>query len=292
MGQAEVMLSAKEVHRPRNQPRAGGQIGVGCAAVGPVGTPGQAAVPSRQDWKAAALASKRRGPSNRRIDTQRKNAIMAWCKNTTRLWPTAGQRVPAATAPATHQRRGAARLMIEAGLWKAKKRRQLRQHSPRERRARRGELVQIDGSHHDWFEGRAERCPIAFIDDASGQCWPHASSRARPRRRTWHCCVNTSAPTAHRWPTTATATASSPNTTAKTRPHAVRARPAAVAHRAPSAHTARRPRGAWSGCSRPCRIGCAALRVAGISELQQANAWLPTYIAQHNERFAVQPRDG
>ena len=30
-----------------------------------------------------------------------------------------------------------------------------RMNSPRERRARRGELVQIDGSYHDWLEGRA-----------------------------------------------------------------------------------------------------------------------------------------
>ena len=33
-----------------------------------------------------------------------------------------------------------------------------------------GELVQIDGSPHDWFEGRAAPCtPIVFIDDASGR---------------------------------------------------------------------------------------------------------------------------
>lgn len=42
--------------------------------------------------------------------------------------------------------------------------------APKIARERCGELVQIDGSHHDWFEGRAERCClIAFIDDASGQ---------------------------------------------------------------------------------------------------------------------------
>ena len=33
-----------------------------------------------------------------------------------------------------------------------------------------GELIQIDGSPHDWFEGRAPRCTlIVFIDDATGQ---------------------------------------------------------------------------------------------------------------------------
>lgn len=40
----------------------------------------------------------------------------------------------------------------------------------RARKAHRGELVQVDGSHHDWFEGRGPRCVLmAYIDDASRQ---------------------------------------------------------------------------------------------------------------------------
>lgn len=40
----------------------------------------------------------------------------------------------------------------------------------RARRAHRGELVQLDGSHHDWFEGRGPRCVLmAYIDDASSR---------------------------------------------------------------------------------------------------------------------------
>lgn len=60
-------------------------------------------------------------------------------------------------------------LMIEEGLWKAKKARKLEVHQMRERRACFGELVQIDGSPHDWFEGRAPACNLlVFIDDATG----------------------------------------------------------------------------------------------------------------------------
>ena len=44
--------------------------------------------------------------------------------------------------------------MIEAGLWQAAKGRRASLHPPRPRRPRLGELVQIDGSPHDWFEGR------------------------------------------------------------------------------------------------------------------------------------------
>ena len=50
-------------------------------------------------------------------------------------------------------------IMIEEGLWKARKARKMVAHQLRERRACFGELVQIDGSPHQWFEGRAEACP-------------------------------------------------------------------------------------------------------------------------------------
>ncbi len=43
-------------------------------------------------------------------------------------------------------------------------------HPMRERRACFGELVQVDGSQHDWFEGRAAECTLlVFIDDATGK---------------------------------------------------------------------------------------------------------------------------
>jgi transposase len=62
------------------------------------------------------------------------------------------------------------KLMIEEGLWKPKKARKVEIHQLRERRACFGELVQIDGSPHDWFEGRATACVLlVFIDDATGK---------------------------------------------------------------------------------------------------------------------------
>jgi transposase len=62
------------------------------------------------------------------------------------------------------------KIMVEEGLWKAKKARQLEVHQMRERRACCGELEQMDGTDHDWFEGRSERCTLlVMIDDATGQ---------------------------------------------------------------------------------------------------------------------------
>jgi transposase len=61
-------------------------------------------------------------------------------------------------------------LMIAEELWKPKKARKMVTHQMRERRACFGELVQIDGSPHDWFEGRAPACSLlVFIDDATGK---------------------------------------------------------------------------------------------------------------------------
>jgi len=61
-------------------------------------------------------------------------------------------------------------LMIAEGLWKPRKAHKVVMHQMRERRACFGELVQIDGSPHDWFEGRAPACSLlVFIDDATGK---------------------------------------------------------------------------------------------------------------------------
>jgi transposase len=61
-------------------------------------------------------------------------------------------------------------LLIREGLWKAKAVRRPVIHQLRERRARLGELVQIDGSPHDWFEGRAPKCTLlVFVDDATSR---------------------------------------------------------------------------------------------------------------------------
>lgn len=59
--------------------------------------------------------------------------------------------------------------LIQAGLW-TRKRRRSKHRSRRPRRACLGELLQADGSHHDWTEGRGEDMVLlAMIDDATGR---------------------------------------------------------------------------------------------------------------------------
>ena len=59
--------------------------------------------------------------------------------------------------------------LIDSGDWKKRKKRGSNRKW-RPRRAHRGEMVQIDGSHHDWFEGRGPKCVLmGYIDDATGE---------------------------------------------------------------------------------------------------------------------------
>lgn len=71
------------------------------------------------------------------------------------------------------------RWLLAAGLWERQRRRKAHRQR-RQRRARAGELLQMDGSHHDWFEGRRQVAlrPVAYagwavlmvlIDDATGR---------------------------------------------------------------------------------------------------------------------------
>lgn len=62
------------------------------------------------------------------------------------------------------------KIMIKEGLWKNRKHKKVIVHQMRSRRSRFGELVQIDGSYHRWFEDRAEKCCLlVFIDDATSK---------------------------------------------------------------------------------------------------------------------------
>jgi hypothetical protein len=62
------------------------------------------------------------------------------------------------------------RWMIDDSIWHPKRHKKIKTHPERPRRPRLGELVKIDGSPHDWFEGRSASCTlIVFIDDATGR---------------------------------------------------------------------------------------------------------------------------
>jgi hypothetical protein len=62
----------------------------------------------------------------------------------------------------------------EDGLWVPHARHRDRVHQPRNRRTCLGELIQIDGCDHEWFEGRTQRCTLlVYVDDATSSLQPY-----------------------------------------------------------------------------------------------------------------------
>jgi hypothetical protein len=60
--------------------------------------------------------------------------------------------------------------LIKEALWQAKPRRIRKEFNWRERKHHFGEMVQMDGSHHDWLEGRGHKLVLmGYIDDATGR---------------------------------------------------------------------------------------------------------------------------
>lgn len=60
--------------------------------------------------------------------------------------------------------------LIKEGLWQYKKRRAPKDRSRRERKEHLGQMVQMDGSHHDWLECRGPKLVLmGFIDDATNE---------------------------------------------------------------------------------------------------------------------------
>ena len=61
-------------------------------------------------------------------------------------------------------------LMVAGGLWLPRRLRAPKIQQPRSRRACLGELVQIDGCDHRWFEDRAPACTaLVYVDDATSR---------------------------------------------------------------------------------------------------------------------------
>ncbi len=182
-------------------------------------------------------------------------------------------------------------LMRQAGLWRAKPKRLKPIHPIRERRARRGELIQIDGSPHDWFEGRGPYCTLlVFIDDATSALMalrfvPVETTAAYLQtlrdyilQHGLPMCLYSDRHSIFRTCNTA---ADDPRPThfaqvlERLGIEGIQASSAQAKGRVERAHQTLQDR------------LVKALRVAGIDDMDRANAWLAGYIKRHNQRFAV-----
>lgn len=121
---------------------------------------------------AAELIHKSRGkPSNNRLSTEtRQRAIDLLHSLYSDFGPTLAHEKLVERHGLQLSAGSVRQIMIGEGLWVPRKAKKIVTHQLRERRACFGELVQIDGSPHRWFEERAPACTLlVFIDDATGQ---------------------------------------------------------------------------------------------------------------------------
>jgi transposase len=186
-------------------------------------------------------------------------------------------------------------LMIAAGYWKPRKGATICVHPMRERRARLGELVQIDGSPHDWFEGRADRCTLlVFIDDATGRL---LQLRFEPTETTlgyMHALHDHIV--AHGLPV---ALYSDKHSIFR-----INAKEAAPEAETQFGRATREPGIECIHANSPQAKGRVEranrtlqdrlpkeMRLAGISGIASANEWLPSFVARFNRRFEVVPKD-
>tara|TARA_B110000211_G_scaffold218220_1_gene262796 strand:- start:218 stop:1504 length:1287 start_codon:yes stop_codon:yes gene_type:complete len=132
------------------------------------------------------LVSCRRGkPSNNRLsNTRREEIITIIASQYEDFGPTLANEMLAERHNIHVSAETVRQLMTERGIWRAKARRGANAHPMRERRSKRGELIQIDGSPHVWFEDRGPKCTlIVFIDDATSelmglQFWPQETTES------------------------------------------------------------------------------------------------------------------
>lgn len=121
---------------------------------------------------AQGLISARRGkPSNHRLAAGVEEEVLNLLKEKYKdFGPTLAHEKLTEVHQLQISRESVRRIMIEEQIWKPKRAKQPAVHQLRERRACIGELVQIDGSDHAWFEERGPKCTLlVYIDDATGQ---------------------------------------------------------------------------------------------------------------------------
>jgi transposase len=243
------------------------------------------------------LISKKRGrASNRRLDeTIRVAAIKLIGEHYRDFGPTLAAEKLAERHDMHLSVESTRQIMIAAGYWKPRKGASICVHPMRERRARLGELVQIDGSPHDWFEGRADRCTLlVFIDDATGKL---LQLRFEPTETTlgyMHALHDHIV--AHGLPVALYSdkhsifriNAKEADPEAETQfGRATRELGIECIHANSPQAKGRVERANQTLQDRLPK----EMRLAGISGIASANNWLPGFVASFNRRFAVIPKD-
>jgi transposase len=300
MGDGDIVMSQKEILRHEIIISLGKKILKQEAAAKKLGISVRQVKRLYRKYKSSGvtgLISKRRGKrSNNKISEEiKKQALSLVLTNYADFGPTLAMEKLQQNHGINVSKETLRKWMIGEKIWAGKKRKRLVPHQLRERRPRFGELVQIDGSPHDWFEGRAEPCCLlVFIDDATSKILqllfvPVESTAGYFRAARQYI-----------------------------EKHGV---PLAFYSDKHSIFRINMPEGMFDGETQFQRVArelgieliCAnspqakgrverangilqdrlvkELRLLGISDIETANTYLPEFVKQYNEKFAKEPKD-
>jgi hypothetical protein len=188
-------------------------------------------------------------------------------------------------------------LMLEAGLWKRARRRE-EPHPWRERKDHYGQMVQMDGSHHKWLEDRGQKMVLmGYIDDASscffGRFYEYegvypAMDSLKRYIRLYGRPVSLYTDKHSTYKTTRQPSLDEllkGQRAATQLERACREFGIEVIHASSPQAKGRIERVFGTLQDRLVK----AMRLEGISTLEQANAFLESYLPRHNQMFARQP---
>ena len=184
--------------------------------------------------------------------------------------------------------------MIEDGLWRPKARRDARAHPSRPRRECLGDLVQIDGSPHDWFEDRGPRCAlIVYVDDATSRLlamgfWAAETTEAYMETTRAHLA-------AHGRPVAYYSDRHSifrVNLRGREEELTQFGRALGTLDIAPIHAGSPQAKGRVERANQTLQDRLVKeMRLRGICGIEAGNAYLPTFMADYNRRFGVAPRN-
>ena len=246
---------------------------------------------------APGVVSRKRGrPSNRRhSDALREQIIAIVREHYSDFGPTLAREYLIERHGITVACETLRQLMIQAGLWKDREASRPRPYQPRYRRDCRGELIQLDGSKHWWFEDRGPQCTLlVFIDDATSELMHlkmvESESTFAYMEATREYIEQHGKPVAfysdkHSVFRNNTASAKGDGMTHFGRAMEALAIEIICAHSPQAKGRVERANGTLQD-----RL-VKAMRLEGIATIVEANAFLPGYMARHNARFARTPFD-
>lgn len=184
--------------------------------------------------------------------------------------------------------------LIEANIWATKRRKKAHIHQMRERRSCFGELVQIDGSPHAWFEDRGEKCCLlVFIDDATGRLlnlrFEKSETTAGYFRAMQEYIKNFGLPMALYSDRHGIFRINMPETKHEGMTQFERAAKE-LGIETICANSAQ-AKGRVEGANKTLQDRLVKeMRLLGISDIETANAYLPEFMEKHNKKFAVEPK--